>query len=343
VIRWFTHLAVGGFLVLLVLSQAGLGGVEWGSPWAFFLAIPVILLPWQRALTGSNALAVPMAGPRRWTLRLMVAETPDVLKLAGLLLMVVAMAKPRLTHKDVIIESEGLDIMLAIDTSGSMNQQDIATGSGYASRIAVAKAVAAEFVAGRPHDRIGLVVFGEEAFTHVPLTLDHDTLIETLTGPTVAIGIAGSRGTAVGTAVAVSSKRMKEVQAEERIVILVTDGRSNAGRLTPLDAARAAKALGIKIYTIGVGAAGGGLMDADGVDEPMMRSVAEETGGQYFRATDKKALEEVYATIDKLQPSPAKVKDLVEHEELYHRALVPSLLLLLIAALLGYTWLRRSP
>jgi Ca-activated chloride channel family protein len=320
--------------------------IEWGSPWAFLLLVPVLLLPWQPRWTGRLRLTVPglQVHQAGWTARRALAGLPRLLQVLGLFLVVVALARPRITHRSVVVESDGLDIMLAIDTSGSMRAQDFAGPRGAATRLDVAKAVMAEFVAERPHDRIGLVVFGEEAFTYVPLTLDHDTLADVL--DSVQIGIAGESRTAVGSAIAIASKRLKDLEAESRLVILLTDGQSNAGHLEPLEAAQLAAALDIRVYTIGIG--GPPRRDffgrsSDEVDEQTLRAVAEATDAQYFRARDARALQEVYATIDELEPSPAEVEELTHHEELYRRALVPGLLLLVMQLLLSTTWLRRFP
>lgn len=320
-------------------------GFEWGSPWALLLLLPVVLLPFQARLTGRNRLAVGGLAQleSRLTLRLVLAWVPQALQVVGLALLVVALARPRLTRFDQVVESEGLDILLAIDTSGSMGNTDFKIGIRPTDRLTVAKAVVAEFIEGRPNDRIGLVVFGEEAFTHVPLTLDHDSLLSTL--DQVQLGMAGAQGTAVGTAIAVSAKRLKELEAPERLVILLTDGRSNAGAISPLEAANAAAALDIKVYTIGVGRMTRNLLNpfSDGVDEEGLTKIAETTGARFFRATDTEALRAVYATIDELEPSPAEVRDLVSHEELFRRFAVPGLLALLVQTLLSATWLRRGP
>lgn len=341
--RAIVQIVVALAAVAVIISFAGLRAVEWGQPWAFRLLPLVLLLPFQPLLTGQNRLAVAGAARARRGLRARLAWLPDVLRLVGLVLLVVALARPRVTHRDEIVESNGLDILLAIDTSGSMRQEDFAVANRLVNRLEVAKGVVAEFVKERPHDRIGVVVFGEEAFTHVPLTLDHDTLLSVL--DQVEIGVAGSRGTAVGTAIAVSSKRLQRLDAPEKIVVLLTDGRSNAGRLSPIEAAQAAGALGIKVYTIGVGAQGGrlGFFGDDGIDEATLEQVAELTGARYFRATDTETLRQIYATIDELEPSPAKVKELVQHDELYRRALVPGLIALVLRTLLAATWLRRGP
>ncbi|HMV70486.1 MAG TPA: VWA domain-containing protein [Myxococcota bacterium] len=325
--------------------------IEWAAPWALALLAPIALLPWQPRWTGVARVRLP--GPDvhveqpTWTLRRLAAPAPLVLQMIGLALVVVALARPRLTHKSTRVESDGLDIMLAVDTSGSMRAEDFAVGGQAVDRLSVAKGVIKQFVDERPHDRLGIVVFGEEAFTHVPLTLDHDTLQRVLEA--IQIGIAGESRTAIGQAIAVAARRMKELEAPERVVILLTDGQSNAGRFSPTEAADLAAQLGIKVYTIGIGAqqARGGLFGfmrgGDGIDEATLRAVAERTGARYFRATDTRTLRQIYETINELEPSPAEVEEQVHHEELFRWPLVPGVLALLLQQLLAATWLRRWP
>ncbi len=316
--------------------------MEWGTPLALLLLLPVLALAWQPRLTGRNALLVSR-GEGGWTLRRALAPLPAGLRIAGLALVVIALARPRVAHEEVVVESEGLDILLAIDTSGSMRAQDLAAGMRAVNRLEVAKGVMAEFVDKRPHDRIGLIAFGEEAYTAVPLTLDHDTLGGAL--DTIEIGIAGSRGTAIGDALAAAARRLEQVDAESRLVVLLTDGQSNAGRFSPVEAAKVAGAVGIKIYTVGVGAPRRGLggLVGDGLDEDTLRAVAELTGGTYQRASSEDALRRVYDAIDQLEPTTAEVKEYVEYRELYRYALVPGLLALLLQVVLGATWLRVGP
>ncbi len=319
---------------------------ELASPWALLLLIPVLLLPLQARLTGRNRLAVSRldALDRRLTLRMVLSPLPSALRLLGLVLLVIALARPRLTRTDVMVESEGLDIMLAVDTSGSMEERDLNIGRVAKDRLSVAKGVMDDFIGGRPHDRIGVVAFGEDAFTFVPLTLDHVSLREVLRG--LQIGVAGAQGTAVGSALAVASKRLKDLEAPSRVLILLTDGRNNAGRIQPQQAAEAAAALDIKIYTVGVGAHRTGLsriFGSEGLDEEGLKAIAAATGGRYFRATDSKSLRKIYDTIDELEPSPAEVRQLIEHEERYRRFAIPGFLALILHLLLGHTWLRRGP
>lgn len=320
--------------------------IELAHPAFLLLLLPVLAIPLQGRLTGRNALAVPRLDALRggFSVRVALAWVPTALRVVGLALVVIALARPRETRRDVQVESDGLDIVLAVDISGSMRAEDFTLGLQPVNRLQVAKGVMARFVEGRPHDRIGVVVFGEEAFTQVPLTLDHDTLVEML--DQIEIGVAGAQGTAIGTGLAVSAKRLKDLDAPGRLVVLLTDGRNNAGRISPMDAAQAAAALGIKVYAIGVGAqsrAIGLFGGADGLDEQGLTRMAEATGGRFFRATDSNSLQQIYETIDELEPSPAVVTELVDHVERFRDFLVPGLLLLLADVLLSATLLRRGP
>lgn len=320
--------------------------IELASPWMLLLLVPVLALPLQRWATGHNPLAVGQLDSLEagWSLRLLLAWVPGFLQVVGLLLCVVALARPRETLRDVVVESEGLDIILAVDTSGSMQATDFVLGGRQIDRLSVAKGVLSDFVDGRPNDRLGVVVFGEEAFTHVPLTLDHDTLQSVLDD--VQIGVAGAQGTAIGSAIAVGAKRLKELEAPDRVMIVLTDGRNNAGRIGPMEASQAAAALGIKVYTIGVGASrktGIRFGMGDGLDEEGLTAIAEVTGGRYFRATDTRSLVDIYETIDELEPSPAEVTELVSHVERFRWFLVPGVLALALQLVLSTTWLRRGP
>ncbi|MCO4746936.1 MAG: VWA domain-containing protein [Proteobacteria bacterium] len=312
--------------------------IEWASPWAFALLLPVLVVPFRHRLFGRSAIALPHAESRfkGRSLRELLAPLPDLLLTVGLVCLVIALARPRVTLRDVVVESDGLDILLTLDTSGSMRETDLSTGIMAVDRLTVAKRVIHEFVLGRPYDRIGLVVFGEEAFTQVPLTSDHESLVGVL--DYVRIGSAGPGATAIGQALAVSGRRMNQIDAPSRIVILLTDGRNNAGRISPIDAAQAAAALDIRVYTIGVGSRG-----ADGLDEATLKSVAEATGGKYFRADSQGTLIDIFELIDELETSPAEVTEYSEHLELFRRWAIPGLLLLLLQFLLAQTWLRRGP
>jgi len=304
--------------------------LEWAHP-LVLLAAPaaplVVWFAWRRRPKlrfSSVGLVKPGGSARR-----AAGFLPDLLLAAALVCLIVALARPQATRRESVVRSEGIDILLVVDTSGSMESPDYRVGGRPASRLDVAKAVVARFVEGRPHDRIGLVVFGEEAFTQVPLTLDHAGLAAFLRQ--VEIGMAGPRSTAVGEA--------------------LTDGRNNAGTIDPTTAARAAAALGVKVYTIGVGSSGeargplGLLTRPQGgdLDEATLRAIADTTGGRYWRADDAEALQRVYDTIDLLEKSTAEVKEYVHAEERYHPWLFAGLVLLALQVLLSTTILRRLP
>jgi len=353
---WWTVRAVGhglgglGGLLVVLLCSGVLQAPVWGAAAVLLLLVPVVLLPAQALVTGSNRLAVAdLARHRqRVTLRLLLAFLPGALLIIALGALVVALARPMEVERQIDRSAEGLDILLVVDTSCSMDATDLVASGKRVTRLEVAKGVMAEFIEGRPDDRIGVVVFGEEAFTHVPLTLDHESLIDVL--KQVQIGVAGGRGTAIGTAIAVGARRLKQVDSPERVMILLTDGENNAGRYTPLEAAEAAAAVGVRIYTIGVtsGSRGGAFGrvfrgGGDEIDERMMRAVAERTGGAFFRATSAEALAKVYRTIDELERSPAEVFEDIDEHEWYRYALLPGLLALALHLLLGSTFLRRFP
>jgi Ca-activated chloride channel family protein len=320
---------------------------QWGTPFALALVLPVLLLVFRRRWVSRHRLPVARVASLRRdvTMRQRVAWLPSLLQIVGLVCLCLALARPQSTRVDTVVDSEGLDILLAIDTSGSMSEGDLSLGRVRGDRLTIARTVVEEFIAKRPHDRIGVVVFGEEAFTLSPLTLDHQTLGQMMGG--VQIGIAGAQGTAIGTALAVSSKRLKDLDAPSRLVILLTDGHNNAGRVQPVEAAEAAAALGIRVYTIGVGAQKTGLRrllsGGDGLDEESLRNIASITDGQFFHATSGETLRQIYETIDTLEPSPAEVRQLVDRQEQFRMFAVPGTALMWLSVLLGTTWLRRGP
>ncbi len=319
--------------------------ITWAHPELLPLALLGLLAFVQPRLTGRQRLTVsgPAAFRDGLTLRRALAPVPRALTAIALALLVAALARPQIIHRRTVVTSEGLDILLAVDTSGSMRAEDFSLNGQPTTRLAVAKGVLDRFVQERPNDRIGLVVFGEEAFTHVPLTLDHEALQGALAA--VQIGVAGESRTAIGQALAVAAKRLKELEAPSKIVVLLTDGRNNAGRVGPIQAAEAAAALGIRVYTVGIGAPPRRTLfrTDDGVDERMLRTMAELTGGRYYLATSSEALAQVYAQIDALEPSTAEVEELVDTEELFARWAAPGLLAWLLGAVLSATWLRRFP
>ena len=277
---------------------------------------------------------------------------PPLLRYSAIALMVFALARPQEGHKRTEIVSTGVDIILALDTSGSMQALDFKKDRKRIDRLEVVKDVVGEFIAKREHDRIGMVVFGDEAFTQCPLTLDHNILQSFL--DRLKIGIAGD-STAIGSAIGIAIKRLKDLKSKSKVIILLTDGRNNAGQLLPIQAAEAAKAFHIKIYTVGVGTRGKAPFLVDSlfgkqyvyqnveIDEKSLQAIAEITGAKYFRATDLETLENIYEQIDQLEKSEVKIIDHSEYKELFLYFLVPGILLFLTEVLLTNTRLRRIP
>lgn len=320
---------------------------EFGAPLALLL-LPIAVAPW---LSGRGRMAHASLSMIRigHSPRVLLAWLPMLFASLGLASLVIALAQPRHVDREQIVEQDGLDIMMVLDVSGSMEIEDYELGGSSVSRLSIAREVIADFVQGRPEDRVGLVIFGEEAISSVPLTLDKGGMVAYLRQ--IQIGMAGKKATAVGDAIAIAAQRLKELAAPSRIMILVTDGRSNAGQIMPLDAAKAAAALDIRIYTVGIGTPGGGqgmLSRFLGgrrseLDEATLTEIALLTDGEYFRAEDTRALRNVYAIIDEMETTTAEVSEFVHVEHRYHLPAGLGLLALMASILLSETWLRRLP
>lgn len=270
-------------------------------------------------------------------------------------LLVLAMARPQTGRKQTQVRTEGIDIVLVLDTSGSMQALDLDADRAIAkrrNRLEVAKSVVEEFIRKRENDQVGLVVFGDEAFTQCPLTLDHGIVATFL--ERIDVGIAGE-GTAIGSALGTAVKRLRDSEAKSKVIILLTDGRNNAGSLNPAKAAEIAKTFGIKVYTIGAGTRGKApflvdsffgqqvVYEAVQIDEETLEAIAEETGGAYFRAQDENALGEIYDQIDQLEKTEITMHTYMEYNERFRWFVLPALgLLLLEVGLLG-TRFRKLP
>ncbi len=274
------------------------------------------------------------------------------LRIITLIFFVLALARPQQGKKFTEVASEGVDIMLLLDTSGSMQALDFERNGKRVNRLEIIKEVVAKFIDKRAADRMGLVVFGEDAYTQCPLTLDHGILLELLSK--IEIGMAGD-STAIGSAIGVGVNRMKDLKAKSKVMILLTDGRSNAGQLPPDKAADLAKTFGVKIYTIGAGTRGKApfltdtifgqryvYQDVD-IDEDTLQKVAETTGGKYYRATQTEELEKIYAEIDSLEKTEIKAKTYTEYNELYIYFLLIGIFSLLAEIVLSQTKLRKIP
>jgi len=275
------------------------------------------------------------------------------LSLLALGLLIVALARPQLGRSTSTVEASGVDMILALDCSSSMEALDFKLDGKHASRIDIVKNVVAKFIDARPNDRIGLVGFAGAPYLVSPLTLDHDWLDQNL--DRIQIGTVED-GTAVGSALAASVNRLRDQDSKSRIVVLLTDGQNNMGKILPETAAQAAKALGVKVYTIGAGVRGEApvpVTDAFGnkrlamarvdVDEETLKAIAEETGGRFFRATDTESLEAIYGEIDRMEKTTRQLKKFEQRSELFAWAAVPALALFGLGLGLEHTRFRRLP
>ena len=325
------------------------------SPWALALLPAALAAGWWMARRGQRGGArLLLAGAAA---RLMLPRSPWValekallvLRTGALVLIVVALARPQAGSRLETVATEGVDIVVALDNSQSMQAEDFRPKN----RLEVAKRTVAEFVDGRPRDRIGLVVFAGLAATRCPLTLDREMFRQFL--DPVEITLPDDQGTAVGMGLATAVNRLRSSKAKSKVVVLVTDGRNNTGQLGPEAAADAARALRIKVYTVGVGTEGLAQLPVDtrfgrryvqqplDLDEELLGRIAEITGGRYFRATDPEGLREVFATIDELETTETESRVRVLYTELFHLALFPALVLLAVERLAASTRLRRIP
>ena len=319
--------------------------------WLLTLLVPMIGYYVWRTLQGGAAIRISsVAGvvraPR--TVRYYLRHLPFVLRAAAFALLVVALARPQDVEQNVRTNTEGIDIMLAIDVSGSMLARDFKP-----DRITAAKEVAGSFIADRYGDRIGLVAFAGEAFTQSPLTTDQSTL-QTLLAR-IRSGLIED-GTAIGNGLATAINRLRESDAKSKVIILLTDGVNNRGEIAPRTAAEIAKAQGIRVYTIGVGTEGMApypAMDMFGnitfvnqkveIDEKTLTAISDMTGGQYFRATDKAKLKAIYDEINQLEKSKVEVTEHVSYHELYLAWVLAALRLLLAEFLFANLVLKRIP
>ncbi|MDP8230324.1 MAG: VWA domain-containing protein [Candidatus Gorgyraea atricola] len=281
--------------------------------------------------------------------RVRYRHVPMILRIVAVFIFILALARPQAGQMEEEIITEGIDIMLTLDTSSSMKAEDFKPQN----RLGAAKEVISEFIKSRKNDRIGLVVFSRSSFTQCPLTLDYGVLLDLL--DKIDIGMIED-GTAIGTAIANSVNRLRDSKAKSKVIILLTDGINNAGKIDPQTAAKAARALEVKIYTIGAGKPGGAMYPVDHpifgkryvqmdteIDEALLKEIAEETGGIYFRAKDEKGLEEIYETIGKLEKTEIETKEYANYHELATGFILPGFVVFLLGTILGNTLFRKIP
>ena len=278
------------------------------------------------------------------SIRIWLLHVPFVLRIAVITLISIALARPQLTNKWSSQSTEGIDIMMALDISGTMLAEDLRP-----NRLEAAKKVASDFVIARPNDQIGLVVFAGESFTQCPLTTDHAVLVNLF--QSVEYGMVED-GTAIGLGLANAVNRMKDSETKSKVIILLTDGSNNRGDIDPQTAAEIAKTYGIRVYTIGVGSYGQArvpvqtpigkqyiTMDNE-FDETTLRSIAETTGGQYFRAKDNTSLKAIYDQIDQMEKTKLRVREFSKHTENFMPFLYAALICLLLELIIRYFVLR---
>jgi len=330
---------------------------HFAHPQLLWLLLLIPLAAWLKGRSGrpaalrypSTSIARQVGGAARSRAGALLAA----LSLLALALLIAALARPQLGRGTTEAEASGVDIMLAIDVSSSMEALDFEVDGERVNRLEAVKDTVAKFIAARPNDRIGLTAFAGRPYLVSPLTLDHDWLLQRLAA--VKIGQVED-GTAIGSAIASSSSHLDDADAKSRLAILLTDGMNNAGKASPLTAAEAAKTLGIKVYTIGAGTRGEAPIPVDDafgrrvlrmakvdIDEETLAAIAQMTGGHYFRATDTESLGQIYEQIDQLETTTRKMKKYQEIDDLFAFAAVPGALLMLAAFGLGHTRFRRLP
>ena len=323
-----------------------------GLLWLLTVLVPVVGYYVYRTLQGDAALLISTVsgfGKARRGWKFYARHLPFALRCVAVALLIVALARPQNSESGQKSTTEGIDIVLALDVSASMMARDFQP-----DRISAARDVAAQFINDRPNDRIGLVVFAAESYTQAPLTSDKKVLLSLLNR--VSIGMVNSDATAIGDGLATAVNRLKDSEAKSRVIILLTDGVNNSGRIAPLTAAEIAKTYGIRVYTIGVGSMGmapmpvqdiwGNITFVQGkveIDEDVLRKIAEMTGGEYFRATDNNTLRSIYERINKMERNKVEVDDYVRYNELYTGFALWGLALLVLASALNAMLFRRIP
>jgi Ca-activated chloride channel family protein len=279
------------------------------------------------------------------------------LRWLALALFIFALSQPRLTSSETKVSASGVDIVVALDMSGSMVSEDFEVKGKRVNRFNMARDVLKKFIEKRPNDRIGLVVFASQAYIATPMTLDHDFLLENL--ERLKIGDIDENRTAIGSALSTAVNRLRELtNSKSKIVILMTDGQNNSGKIAPATAAEAAQTLGVKVYTIGVGMRGEAPMPAGrnpftgemqyqmipvDIDEDTLQQIANKTGGKYYRADNSEKFQAIYAEIDKLEKTEVEVKKYQHHRQLFPVLIALGLSVLLVQILLEHTKLRRLP
>ncbi len=331
--------------------------MTFAHPWFLLLLLLLPILAWLRGRMGQEAAflysSVQLVKGITGVTRSKAGSILPRLRWLALALLIVGMARPQIGEGQAKVSASGIDIVVALDLSGSMASEDFEWHGDRVNRLEIAKTVLQQFVEKRVNDRIGLVAFAGRAYIAAPLTLDHEFLMQNL--ERLNLGMIEDR-TAIGSAISAALNRLRDVASKSKIIILMTDGQNNAGQVPPLTAAEMAQSLGVKVYTIGVGTRGLApfpQMDAFNrkvyvnvkvdIDEDTLRQIAQKTGGKYFRADNSDTLRNVYTEIDRLEKTEAVVKKYQSYRDVFDFAVVPGLFLLLMEVILSHTVWRKLP
>ncbi|MEO9021645.1 MAG: VWA domain-containing protein [Ginsengibacter sp.] len=326
--------------------------ITFGQPWMLllFTLIPFLII-WKFGRGKKQVAAINissakgLSSSRSW--KNTIQQFPFIFRILALSCIIIALARPQTKFDETQTEGEGIDIILCIDVSGSMTAQDFTP-----NRMEAAKRVAEEFVDHRPSDRIGVVIFAGESFTQCPLTTDHYVLKTQIAQ--IRNGLLED-GTAIGSGLATSVDRLRNSKAKSKVIILLTDGVNNGGLIDPSTAKEIAKTFKIKVYTIGVGTDGyaptpvstpmGIVMQNQkvSIDEALLKNIANETGGKYFRATDNKSLEDIYNEIDRMEKSKVEITTFHHYSEKFYPFIFAAMALLLLEIILRYTFFKKFP
>jgi Ca-activated chloride channel homolog len=331
--------------------------ITFAHPWFLLLLLFLPLLAWLKGQHGQEAAflysSVQLVKGISGLTRSQAGRLLPKLRWLVLALLIIALARPQLGEGEAKVSASGVDIVVALDLSGSMASEDFEWHGQRVDRLTIAKEALRQFILKRTSDRIGLVAFAANAYVASPPTLDQEFLLENL--ERLRLGLIED-STAIGSALSTALNRLRDLPSKSKIVILMTDGQNNAGKIPPLTAAEAAQALNVKVYTIGVGTRGTApypRIDPFGrkvyvqvpvdIDEKTLQAIAEKTGGKYYRADNSATLQAIYGEIDRLEKTEVKVKKYQHYRELFAWFTLPALSLLLLEIILAHTVWRKLP
>lgn len=307
----------------------------------FFILIPFIIYLFFRQEKRKNITVPSIQNIKKYSANSKKYFIGKYFILISCILMVIGLARPQ-KISDKKVKKNGIDIVISLDLSKSMLQQDFEP-----NRLEKSKELLSKFISQRTNDRIGLVIFGGDAYTKIPLTFDNNMLKEVVEKIKVD-DITSNNRTAIGMGIGVALNRLKDSQSKSKIIILMTDGENNSGELSPMDATKLAKSLGIKIYTIGIGAYEKniplfGTIRNNELDENLLKKISSETNGKYFRASDEKSFENIFDEINKLEKTKIEKQDFIQKDELYQNFVKISLIFLLIGIFFEFLLFIRLP